>query len=125
MPHDPHRQRLDRLRASRNRPDPDLTLRFLEKQFQRDIARPHKQLAQLVELWSQLVPPDLARHTRLESLSRGVLRIVVDSSPHLYELDNLLRAGLERDLIRQHTGPAFRRIKLQITQRPIHRDDHA
>ncbi|MEX0654511.1 MAG: DUF721 domain-containing protein [Phycisphaeraceae bacterium] len=115
MPHDPHGQRLDRLRASRNRPDPDLSLGFLQKQFQRDVARPHKQLAQLVELWAQLVPADLAQHTRLESLSRGVLRVAVDSSSHLYELDHLLRAGLERDLVRQHTGPAFRRIKLQLT----------
>ena len=115
-PDDPHRRRLARLRASRNAPEPDLSLGFLKKQFHRDVARPHKQLAELVELWQQLMPADLARHARLESLSRGVLRVSVDSSARLYELDRLLRGGLERELIRSHAGPAFRRIRLSLAE---------
>ncbi|MFP4145509.1 MAG: DciA family protein [Phycisphaeraceae bacterium] len=107
-------QYLQRLRGYRNRRELDLSLGFLRKQFQREVARPHKQLAQIVEIWQRLVPEPLARHTRLESLSRGVLRVAVDSSAHLYELDQLLRSGLERQIVREHKGAALRRIKLQV-----------
>jgi hypothetical protein len=106
--------RLERLREHRNRPDRDLSLAFLVKQFKRDVERPHKQLAQIAELWRDMVPPDLVEHCRLDGLARGVLRVSVDSSPHLYQLDQLLRGGLQHQLIRAHTGPALRRIKLSM-----------
>ena len=115
-PHDHASQRLERLRKYRVRKAPDLSLAFLKNQFQRDVAKPHKQLGQLVSLWQQLLPPDLLEHTRLEGLSRGTLRVAVDSSPHLYQLDRLLSAGLERQLVQQHAGPAFRRVKLRVAK---------
>lgn len=105
---------LQRLRQWRNRRSPDLSLRFLKQQFKRDVERPYKQLGDLIALWGQLVPPELAEHTRLDSLTRGVLHVSVDAPVHLYELDRLLRSGLERELIKQHKGPAFRRIKLSV-----------
>lgn len=107
-------ERLRRLREWRNRRTPDLSLGFLKKQFKRDVERPYKQLGDLIALWQQLVPAELAEHTRLDSLTRGVLHISVDAPVHLYELDQLLRSGLERALITQHKGPAFRRIKLAV-----------
>ncbi len=108
---------LNRLRQWRNRSDPDYSLRFLEKQFDRDVARPHKQLGKLVGLWQELVPEALLKHTRLEGLSRGTLRIAVDSSPHLYELNQLLRGGLEREMIRRQPGnTSLRRIRLRVAE---------
>jgi hypothetical protein len=54
----------------------------------------------------------------LESLSRGVLRVGVDSSGHRYELDRLLRQGLEKQIITGHKGATLRRIKLHVAADP-------
>lgn len=105
---------LNRLRRWRNRPDPDLTLGFLKKQFELEVRRPHEQLNSIAGLWQSMVPHGLAQHTQLESLHHGVLRVSVDSSAHLYELDRLLRTGLERRLAAHHQGPALRRVKLRV-----------
>jgi predicted nucleic acid-binding Zn ribbon protein len=105
---------IENLRRYRNRPERDQSLGFLREQFKRQVERPHKQLAKLVCLWAELVPDDLARHTRLDSLNRGVLRVAVDSSARLYELDRLLRGGLQQQLIRAHPGPAIRKVQLHI-----------
>lgn len=119
MTDDTHQERLRRLRQHRVWKEPDLSLGFLEKQFQRDVAKPHKQLGALSELWRDLVPDALVGHTRLDDLSRGILRVSVDSSAHLYELDRLLRSGLEKQLVRSHRGAAFRRIKLRVIDEPL------
>lgn len=119
-PEDAFNRHLHRLRTWRNRAEPDQSLGFLKAQFDREVARPHRQLGQLVTLWAELVPEPLVHHTRLEGLARGVLRVSVDSSPHLYELDQLLRAGLERQLIRrQPAGTALRRIRLRVAHTPF------
>jgi hypothetical protein len=114
MKPEPARHHVEELRRHRTRPDPDLSLGFLKKQFEREIAKPARHLAAVVELWNELVPEALRDATRLESLARGVLHVTVNSSVELYELDGLLRSGLERELIRRHRGPAFRKIKLKV-----------
>ena len=111
---DPADDYLNRLRHWRNRPDADLSLGFLKKQFDRNVRRPYQQLASIAERWYALVPPALAQHTRLKSLHRGVLRVSVDSSAWLFDLDRILRSGLERQLITQHKGPSLRRIQLKV-----------
>lgn len=110
----PDARRIDHLRRHRLEPEPDLSLAFLKKQFQQEVARPYKQLGALSQLWMKLLPRELLDHTRLEGLSRGVLRVAVDSSSHLYELDRLLRSGLSDQLIQQHRGAAFKRIQLRL-----------
>lgn len=91
-------------------------MHFLQDDFKKEIQKPYKQLCQMTEVWTALVPADLLQRTRLESLSRGVLRVIVDSSSSLYELDRLLRQGLEREIITQHKGPAVRKIQLRVGQ---------
>ena len=44
------------------------------------------------------MPELLERHCALESFHRGQLTVLVDSSPHLYELRQLLLSGLEKQL---------------------------
>jgi hypothetical protein len=107
--------RLNRLRQFRNRPTADLSLRFMADQFKKQVEKPYKQLGNLGQLWSQLLPQELAGHTRLESFSQGVLRVGVDSSAHLYALDRLLRQGLQNELITRHTGKAIRRVQLKVS----------
>ncbi len=86
---------------------------FLKKQFRQEIEGPYKQVSVIVAAWEEQVPPELSRHCRLESLRRGVLRVAVDSSEHLYELDRLLREGLEATLQRAHRG-GLRRVQLVL-----------
>ena len=116
---DPRIAHIERLRQWRGSRGKDLSLQFLAQQFKQTIEKPHKQLKTIIPLWQNLVPPDLAAHARLESLSRGVLRVMVDSSPHLYELDRLLRSGLQRELLVQHKGSSLRRVQLRLDERPI------
>lgn len=107
--------RLDQLRQWRNvKPEPDLSLAYVRDDFKKRVERPYKQLALIVPLWEQLVPENLVKHSHLVRLDRGVLHVQVDSSARLYELDRLLRTGLEQRLIVNHRGPAFRRVKLRL-----------
>ena len=112
-PRDPG-ERLERVRGLRTRPERDETLGFLADAFQREVARPHKQLAALVGVWAEHVPAELAGRTRLEGLLRGTLTVAVDSSSTLDALDRLLRGGLRVTIIKTHSGPALRRIKLRV-----------
>ncbi|BAM03582.1 DciA family protein [Phycisphaera mikurensis] len=112
-PRDPE-ERLQRVRGFRVRPERDESLGFLAAAFQREVARPHKQLAGLVGVWNELVPPAVAGRTRLESLTRGTLSVAVDSSATLDVLDRLLRGGLRVEIIKANRGPALRRIRLRV-----------
>jgi len=115
----PHQRRLQLLRRYRNRPDPDLSLGFLKPFFRKEVENPHKQLTAMIELWVRSVPQGLADQCRLESLSRGVLRVAVTSSVWHYELDRLLRSGLHEHLIRKHRGPAFHRVQIRVDPQAV------
>jgi len=103
---------LRKFRARKER-DFDL-LPVLQSVFKNEIEKPHKQLGAMVELWEKSLPPSITSHTRLESLAKGTLRVVVDSSARLYELDRMLREGLQDRLITSFKGPAFRKIQLRV-----------
>lgn len=105
---------LERLRKWRTPATPDQSLHFLQDQFQREVVRPHKQLAVIITAWETLVPPALARRTRLDSLTRGVLKVGVDSSSTLYELDRLLRQSLLSQLIAACPRTALQRVQLHL-----------
>jgi len=97
-----------------NRKDPDLSLGFMVGQFKREVQKPYEQHGELAAIWGELVPEELAMHTRLVGLTRGVLRVSVDSSGRLYELDRLLRSGVFDELISRHRGKAVRRVDLKV-----------
>ncbi len=104
---------IHRLRQWRSGREPDQSLSFIKKLFDRQIARPHKKVAKLVALWEKHIPPELAARTALLSYSRGVLRVEVADSATLYQLDRLLRSGAEQQLRQAFTG-SLRTIKLQL-----------
>jgi len=114
MVDDAHTRRMEQLRAQRVFKERDRSLGFMADEFKRDVAKPFKQLEGLAELWAELIPDHLAQHTRLESLQHGVLRVVVDSAGHNYELDRLLRSGVQRELTWRHKGQALRQVKVRV-----------
>ena len=117
MASDPAQDHLDELRKSRSLPKRDLSLGFLSEQFKRDVAKPYKQLGDLAELWGQLLPERLTQRTRLVGLSRGVLHVEVDNPAAHFEIDRLLRGGLQKQLIEGHKGPAFRKVQVKVVGR--------
>ena len=110
----PDERRLQRICDLRRRVERDLSLGFLSNHFKHQIARSHKAVIAVVDLWQELVDAPLVEHTRLEGLSRGVLRVGVDSSAHLYQLDQLLRGGLQAQLLRRAASAQVRRIRLHL-----------
>jgi hypothetical protein len=64
-----------------------------------------RRLSALAEIWDRVIPADLAAHTALEGITRGVLRVTVDSSAHRFQLRLLLDGGLTRVIREQFSGP--------------------
>ncbi|MEM9348341.1 MAG: DciA family protein [Planctomycetota bacterium] len=117
MATDPVQDHLDRLRKDRGLPKRDLSLGFMAEQFKREVAKPYKQLGDLAELWAELLPDRLVQRSRLVGLSRGVLHVEVDNAAAHFEIDRLLRGGLQKQLIEGHKGPAFRKVQVKVTGR--------
>ncbi len=81
--------------------------------FKRSVAKRQTKLEKLAECWGQLVPQFLSEHCALESLTRGTLTVMVDSSSHLYELKQLLLAGIEQQLLLACKSAGVRKIALR------------
>lgn len=67
-------------------------------EFFKVVQKRQPKLEAVARAWETLVPEMFQRHTCLEGLNRGTLTVLVDSSSHLYELRQLLLAGLEKQL---------------------------
>jgi hypothetical protein len=84
--------------------------------FKRSIAKRQTKFAKIGECWGKIVPEIFCEHTSLESFSKGTLTILVDSASHLYELKQLLLAGLERQILLACKGAGLRKIQLKRGQ---------
>ena len=83
-----------------------------------DCDRQHRSHAgQLPQLWADLLPAELAGHTRLNGLSQGCLTIEVDSPAYLYEL-RLCAGQLVRRLSEICPAAGIRNLKLVIAPAP-------
>jgi hypothetical protein len=58
----------------------------------------------------------LDAHCALESLNRGTLTVIVDSASHLYELKQLLLAGLQDQLLLACRSTGLRKVALRPGQ---------
>jgi len=81
--------------------------------FKQSVAKRQTKLEKIAESWGQLVPQILSEHCALESLTRGTLTVMVDSSSHLYELKQLLLCGLEQQLLIACKSAGLRKIALR------------
>src|SRR4051794_23101390 len=66
--------------------------------FKNAVQKKQTKLSSIAECWSKLIPEHLSEHCALESFHAGQLKVIVDSSPHLYELKQLLLAGLQQQI---------------------------
>jgi len=81
--------------------------------FKHSVQKRHTKLATIAECWGMLVPELLSDHCCLDGFSRGTLTVLVDSSPHLYELKQLLLAGLEQQIFLACKSTGLKKIMLR------------
>ena len=73
--------------------------------MKRVLAKRVRRLSRLAAIWDEVIPPQIGEHTALESFNGGVLRVLVDSAPHRFQLQTLLSGGLQREIQRRFEGP--------------------
>jgi len=81
--------------------------------FKQSVQKRQTKLGTIAQCWSGLVPQLLNDHCSLESLHRGTLTVLVDSASHLYELKQLLLAGLQQQLLIACRSAGLRKITLK------------
>jgi hypothetical protein len=81
--------------------------------FKHSVSRRQAKFAKIADVWGRLVPQTLADHCALESFTRGSLTVIVDSSSYLYELKQLLLAGLQQQLLLACNSAGLRKITLR------------
>jgi hypothetical protein len=81
--------------------------------FKHSVQKPQKRFGVISECWATLIPSTFLEHTALESFSKGTLTVLVDSSPHLYELRTLLLSGLQDQLLLACKSAGLRKVMLK------------
>lgn len=84
--------------------------------YKQTVQKRQTKLSQVAEVWGRLVPDLLSDHCSLYSLSRGTLTVLVNSSSHLYQLRQLLLAGIEKQLMFAAKSAGLRKIVLKPGQ---------
>jgi hypothetical protein len=106
-------KRLQRWKARRTpRETPNLGGEVV-KLFTKQIRPRQEKFGQIGEAWVALVPAAVAEHCCIESFNRGTLTVKVDSSAHLYELKQLLLAGLQDELTVACPSACLRKVNLR------------
>jgi hypothetical protein len=70
-------------------------------------------LARIADCWGRLVPETINDHCALDGFSRGTLTVTVDTSSHLYELKQLLLAGLQDQLKLACAAAGLKKVTLK------------
>ena len=104
---------IEQLRKHKQRRERDLSIAPLVGAMGDDARRTQRRLGALIDLWSQLVPGELERHSRVVGVRGGIVQIQCDSASTKYELDRLLRQGLEHELRRRYPS-TLTKIRLSI-----------
>ena len=81
--------------------------------FKQNVEKRQAKFGKIADCWSQLIPEMLDRHCCLESFHRGHLTVLVDSSPHLYDLKQLLLSGLQQQLLLACKSAGLKKISLK------------
>jgi hypothetical protein len=106
---------LARLDAAKRRPIPQTAALgpAMIGFFKQSVSKRQAKLGVIAQCWQAIVPESMNDHCALESLSKGTLTVVVDSSSHLYELKQLLLAGLQEQLLLNCRSTGLRKVTLK------------
>lgn len=106
-------QQIKQLQAWRGRTPRDLSIAAVMDAAVEQAAKSHKKLGELIELWRELLPEEITSRSVLTGFRSGVLQVKVDSSPTMFEVDRLLRGGVELEMRRRFRG-SLSRVKTRI-----------
>ncbi len=81
--------------------------------FKQSVEKRQGKFAKIADVWNRLIPPTMLNHCALDGFTRGALTVVVDSSPHLYEMKQLLLSGLEKQLLIACKSTGLKKISLK------------
>ena len=81
--------------------------------FKQSVEKRQSKLGKIALAWQELVEEGLCDHCALDALHRGTLTVVVDSSPHLYQLKQLLLSGVEKQLVLRCKSAGLRKVVLR------------
>ncbi len=104
---------IKQLQEWRGRKPRDLSIAAVLGAAVDDAAKSHRKLGELIELWRELLPEEVAAQTVLTGIRNGVLHVKVSSSATMFEVDRLLRGGVEAELRRRFRG-SLSRVKTRI-----------
>jgi hypothetical protein len=82
--------------------------------FMEDCVSPQRSRFEMItEAWSQVLPVELYRHSRIDGVSGGRLKVLADSPSYMYELQ-LLSNELLEELGRRYPAARIREIKVAV-----------
>ena len=105
-------QRLQKVKQSGPRPMDKLGGELVG--FFKQVEKRQGKMGKIAEAWQAMIEEGLCEHCSLESLHRGTLTVIVDSSAHLYQLKQVLLSGVEKKLGAQCKSAGLRKIALKI-----------
>jgi hypothetical protein len=108
-------RRLSRVKQTTRAAEPNLGPVMVDF-FKQSIAKRQTKFSKIGQCWATLVPDTFCEHTSLESFAQGTLTVLVDSASHLYELKQLLLAGLQQQLLLACKSAGLRKIQLKRGQ---------
>jgi hypothetical protein len=106
-------EQLQKLREYRSPRQQQLGAGALIERIQHSAQTTRRKLGQMIDLWQLHVPADMAAQTRLCAFARGTLHVEVPNASVRYELDRLLREGLEQQLRLSFRG-SLRGVKVKV-----------
>ena len=112
----PAARRLELLRSRRTRQTPDLSIHQPVTAAALQLQQHQRDAGPMTSLWNELIPQELAQHTRIR-VDKGTLRVSVADSSSRFALDRLLRAGIKDQLVRKSPVP-IRNVRLEATTSP-------
>ena len=110
--HDPVNE-IERLREWRSNKGHNLSILGTVESIQTSARQSHRKLGELIELWHELLPDDLAKASTLRGIRSGLLQVEVESSAKLYEIDRRLREGILQELRSRYHGTLVR-VKIRL-----------
>src|ERR1700722_14267773 len=84
--------------------------------YRESVEKRQPKLQRVADAWQQLVPEHLCAHCSLEGFSKGTLKVLVDSSAHLYELKQLMLSGVHDQMTIACKAAGLRKIVLRLGQ---------
>ena len=105
-------RRISRVKQTTRSPESTLGVEMVDF-FKHSVQKRQTKFAKIGECWSKIVPETFCEHTSLESFTKGTLTVLVDSASHLYELKQLLLAGLQQQLLLACKSAGLRKIQLK------------